>query len=501
MYRRTGVSWVGVLLALVIVALLGALLLTGVNRVRDAAARAKSQNNLKQLALAVHNYNDAYQGKLPMLTDQGEGARTGQGVLSIFATLSPYIESGPRYYDPQRDPPAKYHAHSSVVFTYRHKDNTTFTDTGGMANRAWWVLTDPGDTTADSVRDVPMTLPDGTTGYYATGSYAANGLIPWGTGGVPKGFPDGTANTILFAERPQVCRTAAGETVYNLWGLGFYSPHMPAFAALTPAEPPGLLSTGQVAAVEPLPDKNAGDRDGRIRVRVGRHDATTQSPDFRTPVQLLRGAGPCDPRLPGSSHATGMNVAMADGSVRLFAPDVTPWIFWAACTPAGAKTVTTDLHSRGVSAAVGSHAKNSRAIGRFTHLEYAPAIRQGEDTAMTQTVMVVEDHGATRDGVAAILRDNGYGVVALENGRQALDRLSTGPPPDLILLDMLLPVLDGWRLLELLKESPHGNVPVIITTGTILTREWAASKGCAGFLKKPIDPAEMVAEVRRVLDG
>ena len=120
---------------------------------------------------------------------------------------------------------------------------------------------------------------------------------------------------------------------------------------------------------------------------------------------------------------------------------------------------------------------------------------------MAKTVMVVEDHGATRDGVAAILRDNGYGVVAMENGRQALDRLSSGSPPDLILLDMLLPVLDGWRLLELLKESPHGNVPVIITTGTILTREWAASKGCAGFLKKPIDPSEMVAEIGRVLSG
>jgi hypothetical protein len=72
--------------------------------------------------------------------------------------------------------------------------------------------------------------------------------------------------------------------VYNLWGLGVYGPHMPAFAALAPADPPGLGDTDEAAPAEPLPDAGAADRDARIRVRIGRQDAEPVSPDFATPV-------------------------------------------------------------------------------------------------------------------------------------------------------------------------------------------------------------------------
>src|SRR6476660_3360573 len=104
---------------------------------------------------------------------------------------------------------------------------------------------------------------------------------------------------------------------------------------------------------------------------------------------------------------------------------------------------------------------------------------------MAQTVMVIEDHAISREGLTVILRRHGYEVVALENGRQALERLIASPPPAVILLDMLMPVLDGWRLLERIKDTPAAKVPVIISTGTILTKDWAAMKGCAGFVKKP----------------
>src|SRR5262249_1995388 len=92
--------------------------------------------------------------------------------------------------------------------------------------------------------------------YCALGLWRAGSLIPRGEG-----------NTFLCGGRPQVCRTAAGDEVYTLWGLGVYSPHMPAFATLPPSDPPGLWSTGQVAPAVPLPDENAADRDALIRVR------------------------------------------------------------------------------------------------------------------------------------------------------------------------------------------------------------------------------------------
>ena len=324
-------SQVQVLVAFLIILVAVGVFLAAISHVREAAARAKCQNNLKQLALAADNYNSVYNGRLPPIIDQGDGTPTGRGLPSVFATLVPFIEGTPLVFRPDRSPDY-YHAHSSVKFTYPHK-GITFTQHGGMANTVMSVFIDPADATADHLRDVPMTLPDGTTGYYATGSYTANGLLPWGKDSLPQLPPGGLANTILFAERPQLCRTAANEEVYNLWGLGFYSPHMPGFAALTPAEPPGLWCTGQVAPIVPLPDESAADRDSRIFVRVGRQDSEGHPPDFPTPVQIVRGGRPCDPRLPGSPHSAGMQAAMADGSVRVFAPDTSPWVFWAACIP------------------------------------------------------------------------------------------------------------------------------------------------------------------------
>jgi two-component system, chemotaxis family, chemotaxis protein CheY len=116
-----------------------------------------------------------------------------------------------------------------------------------------------------------------------------------------------------------------------------------------------------------------------------------------------------------------------------------------------------------------------------------------------QTIMVVEDNAIAREGLSVILRRHGYNVLGFENGLDALTHLGTGAPPDLILLDMLMPVLDGWHFLQRLRESPQGSVPIVVTTGTILTREWAAQNGCAGFLKKPIEEDEVVDEINRIL--
>jgi type II secretory pathway pseudopilin PulG len=326
--RRPGLTRIEFLVILAIVVILAGLIVVAVGRIRDEANSLKCRNNLKQLGLAVHNYYSTHE-TLPPLTDQGEGAPTGRGLPSLFANIVPFIEATPFRFRPEQSADY-YHGHSSVGFPYRHKDGTAATEYGGMANQFWHIYVDPADSTADRLRDIPMTLPDGTTGYYATASYAANGLLPWGARRRPGSPPPWSAETILFAERPQVCRTASGEEIYNLWGLGIYSPHMPAFATLTPAEAPGLLSTDQVAPVRPLPDEGAADQ---IRVRIGRHDAEPGAPDFPSPIQRIRSGRPCDPRLPGTPHAAGMQALMADGSVRVFARDTSTWAFWAACVP------------------------------------------------------------------------------------------------------------------------------------------------------------------------
>jgi CheY-like chemotaxis protein len=115
---------------------------------------------------------------------------------------------------------------------------------------------------------------------------------------------------------------------------------------------------------------------------------------------------------------------------------------------------------------------------------------------MSAQILLVEDNDLSREEWAITLRREGFQVISARHGQEALDYLKAGQPPDLILLDMLLPVLDGWHFLR--KVSPS-TVPIIIATGTILTLEWATSHGCAGFLRKPISTDDLLAEVHRCL--
>ena len=191
-----------------------------------------------------------------------------------------------------------------------------------MANRSWNMFLDPSDPPVGGLRDVSMTLPDGATGYYATGSYAANGLLPWGEkGGLPKLIPDGTTYTVMIAERPQVCRTASGEAVYNLWGLGFYSPHMPAFATLTPDDPPGLLSTGQLA---PMTSRSSRSRDEPMQVRIGRQAPRRRRRTFRHRSRSSAAAAPVTPGCPDrrtpASCRSGWRTAASTSSRTTWTP-------------------------------------------------------------------------------------------------------------------------------------------------------------------------------------
>jgi CheY-like chemotaxis protein len=117
-------------------------------------------------------------------------------------------------------------------------------------------------------------------------------------------------------------------------------------------------------------------------------------------------------------------------------------------------------------------------------------------------ILVVEDNEVTREGLVAVLQREGFAVAPVANAQEALDYLRDRPAPDLIVLDMLMPVLDGWGFLKALGQlSPRPAVPILVLTSTILTREWADDHGCAGFVRKPIATEELLAEVRRCLEG
>lgn len=97
-----------------------------------------------------------------------------------------------------------------------------------------------------------------------------------------------------------------------------------------------------------------------------------------------------------------------------------------------------------------------------------------------RSVLIVDDDDAIREVVAEVLRDEGYGVLCAANGAQALDALGKGPLPNLILLDLMMPVMSGWELLEHLQENDRmSRIPVVVVSAM-------AAPGVSEHLSKPI---------------
>jgi CheY-like chemotaxis protein len=117
---------------------------------------------------------------------------------------------------------------------------------------------------------------------------------------------------------------------------------------------------------------------------------------------------------------------------------------------------------------------------------------------MGKTILVVENDDITREVMAVMLQREGYTTILKANGREALDYLLSEPVPDLILLDMLMPVMDGWQFMEERKRSEKlAVIPIILTTSGVTTREWALDHGAVGFVQKPMETEALLKEIRR----
>lgn len=112
-------------------------------------------------------------------------------------------------------------------------------------------------------------------------------------------------------------------------------------------------------------------------------------------------------------------------------------------------------------------------------------------------ILLVDDDEALRLAVSTLLEDDGYSVYAAGNGREALAYLATHEPPSLILLDLVMPVLDGWQFLierERASEPGERSVPVVLMSGMGFIQD---ARGFADFLRKPIDPPLLLNCARR----
>jgi CheY-like chemotaxis protein len=114
------------------------------------------------------------------------------------------------------------------------------------------------------------------------------------------------------------------------------------------------------------------------------------------------------------------------------------------------------------------------------------------------SVLVVEDDFDVRDALTQVLEMEGFRVVGAADGNEAMERARTGPLPSVILLDLMMPVMDGWQFrTEQLRDPALAAIPVILISADGTVREKAAALSAAAFLRKPIDVEQLLALVRQ----
>jgi prepilin-type processing-associated H-X9-DG protein len=312
-----------------IIAVLIGLLLPAVQKVREAAARMSCQNNLKQTILATHNLTNTYNGSLPALCGFFP---PGTAPVGPFIPYNPGFVSTSTYSTPFYWLLPFVEQQNLYQIGYCTGNQALWNNSLSAYSqivKSWICPSDPSVTQPGYCPQNPGGPP-----FAAATSYAANGMAlgptivstppgvfppvgglkpgfisPWATNNfynnLPSSFPDGLSNTILYAEKYTFCSNQAGGSTFNgsncdnptCGGSNWGDPEMdyfaPVFGWFYTASQPVFLHMFQIQ-----PNFNIG----------------------------------CNPMVASSPHTGGINVAMADGSVRLVAQGTSPNTWFLALT-------------------------------------------------------------------------------------------------------------------------------------------------------------------------
>lgn len=111
-------------------------------------------------------------------------------------------------------------------------------------------------------------------------------------------------------------------------------------------------------------------------------------------------------------------------------------------------------------------------------------------------VLIVDDDQAIRDAFQLALEEEGYQVSVAEHGQAALNSIEQGAP-EIILLDIRMPVMDGRAFARFYRQMPGPHAPIIVVTATTDTEQSLADIGAAAYLLKPFSVAELLQTIDR----
>ncbi len=282
---RRAMTLLELLVVITILAVLMALLIPAVQKVRATAGRMSSMNNLRQMGLATHHFAGANSDLMPCVNGFNFSSRSDED--SLFISLLPYIDEGNIYRD----------------WRSRLPEGTTSSD---YVIKVYLSPADP------SLVDRPQGMM----------SYAANALAFSPRSALTKSFGDGTSNTLLYAEHYAF---NCGGTEYS-WAEGNAS------SGFLHPDPIRVFRRATFA------DQAIGDVYPIANPATGRTQGSVAGLTFQTRPALNE----CDPRVAQTPHASGMLVALADGSVRSLSPGMSDATYWAAVTPAGGEVLGDD---------------------------------------------------------------------------------------------------------------------------------------------------------------
>lgn len=116
----------------------------------------------------------------------------------------------------------------------------------------------------------------------------------------------------------------------------------------------------------------------------------------------------------------------------------------------------------------------------------------------SRAVLLVEDDPDVREDLAYLLQQKGYSVDTAENGREALQRIQETGAPCIVILDLMMPVMDGWEFrAAMLKEPALREVPVVLVSGVADLTQDARLLKAADYLTKPVNLKRLYALVEQ----